>query len=742
MNDKEELSNLLSEWREKLSFFMRLEPTTVDPEQKFNLDKKIKEYKNKINELENKIKIYEPLENNDRTVIHNYDEEKIIPINKNEPIIQDYPSTNEHFVGREGELKKLNNPSIRVAAITGLGGEGKSSLATKFFDLAFTHSTIIKYDKLGWCNFKETENPFHDKLKSLLTYMTDETESIQRYSEESFNQTVYRFIQLLNQYNCLVVFDNMDKFADKQESAFTSSLGIFFDMLVKNLNKSLVIFTCRIPIEDANPTFIEIPIEGLDFEEVKKLANVQQMLDIINEETLKVLYDGTNGHALWLNLIFGQLKSNRISAENAKELVKEPLESLNRVLLSSIWNNLNDDEKEIIYVISGFTRPHDIFKIEKITKFNQRKCIGIIKSLIRLHLITEIDAYGRTYYDLHPIIKVKAKSICNPEKKIDIYNSVVSILSRGGRWNDLLTIIKINENYTPDLDGFVECAELAIENEEMIEAMEYIYNLTDPLLILGELTKFINLVKEFLKSIDYNEEKFFDSKKMNYIFQEFIECLLNIGEFSRVEKEIKDYQNRIKVFNHYTHYVKMQGFFLWRQEKFQEAIDFLEKEIIKIKENNEEVDDEIYNTLNLSKRDIGRADEALHYYLKKEIIEKIETWEPEINDEISATDLGNIGRCYYILEKYDISLKLCLASYDALKKEKSLHSRTNQGYALIWLTDIYIKVENLEEAYKCFQKALEVWKRYCPSRLSKIQNHYDKYPSSFKKKFGILKLGV
>ena len=738
MQDITELENALKEWEDKLVYLEAEEPKVSDIDQKYNIHKSKIKAKEMIHELEDKIKLCHEHSVPIIVIENSADNEEIqIPIKKVDSLLQDHPPVIQNFVGRNDLIETLQSPNIHIAAITGLGGEGKSSLAAKIFDLALTNSTSIKYDKLGWCNCKELENPFHDKLKSLLEYMTDGEENMQKNREESFPQTVHRFTRMLNHSHCLIVFDNMDSFVDIEGGAFIANLKYLFDTLATSLSKSLVIFTCRVPIEDYHSIFIEIPVKGLKYEEAKELAQDLKVLNTdFNESALEEVYAGTKGHALWLNLIFGQIRSNRIDARKAKELVKNSSGSLDRILLSSIWNNLNADEREVILAISGFTTRHDISKVEKITKFNSRRCNGILKSLIRLSLVIEVDASGTRHYDLHPIIKVKAKNECPADKKVDLYKSAIFILSNGGQWDDLLSIINFHETYTPQIDGFVECVEIAIENNEIKSAIDFLQCVSEALLRLGEITKFLNLTKELLKILNLKASGLpDDNPKFIAIYLDFIECLADVGEFEQAKVYIEDYRKGMKTFSQYIHFVEMNSFFLWQYDKFQEALDFINKEIVIIKDKNEAVPEKILDTMNLCKRDLGRVDEVLTHYVSQEIVDNINTWEPKVEGDISSNDLGNLSRCYFLLEKYEISLKLCLASYTELKKEKNSNAKINQGYALLWLTDIFIKLNQFEDANENLKKAFSIWKKYCPSRLDKIKAHYLEYPTEFKEQY-------
>ena len=72
---------------------------------------------------------------------------------------KDHPPVIDYFIGRENLIEKLLNPSIRVAAITGLAGEGKSSLAAKIYNIV-SNDKVNKIKKFAWSDCKDLETPF------------------------------------------------------------------------------------------------------------------------------------------------------------------------------------------------------------------------------------------------------------------------------------------------------------------------------------------------------------------------------------------------------------------------------------------------------------------------------------------------------------------------------------------------------------------------------------------------------
>jgi tetratricopeptide (TPR) repeat protein len=661
-------------------------------------------------------------------------ESAVIPIHiisAEERIYRDSPPVVSIFVGRDVELKKLNNPQIRVAAITGLGGEGKSTLAARFYETAIAGETKLRYTHFGWCDCKDLETPFHQKLLALLEDVTEGEESKEKYADENPNNTVKRFVHALNRKSCLVVFDNVDAFVDKDVCSFTGHVRTLFDFLTTSLSNSLVVFTCRPQINDYHFPFLEVPIGGLSHIESVQLAQHFGILGTkISESDLIKVHAGTKGHALWLNLIFAQIRNERLTAAGLDSILGSESMLLDRHLLRSIWSKLSRNEKELIWTLSTFTRPPDIDRIMHVTDMTYQKSNRIIRSLIRLRMIVEIGANGGTCYDLHPIIRMKAKEECEPEKKKSLCEKAILILSFGN-WARLGTIIMRNDCYSTDIDRYVECAEIALENFEFEKALEYIDNLSDGLLKYGEDAKFGELASQLLRIADFEKYQIGIHPKLSSVYKDYILVLLEQGEFAKVDSYLADLNRSLQTIQQYIFHSELVGYSLWFRDDFRGAIEWIESATRHIEAKNEKVPGDMLHDYALALRDAGEVDKALQYFVSKCDLSAINSWDTDSNENL-ATDAGNISRCYYLKGELEESLRLCKKAVDYLKKGKTRRDRVNHGYGLLWIADIYVKQGSLVEAKGYLEEAAEVWKKYCPSRMDKIRSHIHKYPEEIK----------
>jgi tetratricopeptide (TPR) repeat protein len=452
----------------------------------------------------------------------------------------------------------------------------------------------------------------------------------------------------------------------------------------------------------------------------------------IEENDLKHLHAATKGHALWLNLLFAQLRNQRLTAANVNDLIGAGASMLDRHLLRSIWSNLSANEKEMVWTIATFTRPPDIDKIERSSDMTYQKCSRMIRSLIRLRMIIEINADGTILYDLHPIIRMKAKEECTPQKKKSLLEKVVIILSFGN-WGHLNAIIMKNDSYTAEIDGYVECAEIALENSDFEKALDYIDKVSDGLLKYGEDAKFVELAIRLLQITDYDSYQIGIHPKLSSIYEDLVNVFLEQGEFDKVTSYLLDLDRSSRTIQQYIFHSRLMGYVLWFRNEFAKAIELFEVAKRRIAEKGERVPSSMEYNYALALRDGGRVDEALEFFLSQQDLSTLSSWDPDSETDLSS-NAGNISRCYYLKGRLEESLVLCKKSVQYLKKGHKRQHRVNYGYGLLWIADIYVQQGNFVEARAYLEEAVETWKKFCPSRLDKIRQHVTHYPE------GILKI--
>ena len=570
--------------------------------------------------------------------------------------------------------------------------------------------------------------PFHEKLLTILEILTNGVENKSRYAEENIRDTIKRFINKLNNSNSLVVFDNIDAFAAKETNSFVGTLKLLFDELTSQLKQGLIILTCRSSIKDHHLNYLEVPLSGLSLDESIKLASKFDIYDNpVKKDMIEKFHKQTKGHALWLNLIFGQVRNERLTVNQINEIFSYQENILDDKILNSIWTTLNKNEKEIISIISVFTRPPNILQIHKSTNIPYYKIKKILVSLLNLRLILEVNKEGVIHYDLHPIIKIKASAHPKPKQRKEMLKNILAML--GGDWKKLLFIAELYETYKESIEDYVQCAEIATQYYAYDQALDYLNRLSGPLLKFGEDSKFLELCDNLFNEIDNKLYELGLNEEYSQIFEQYIHTLLEQGEYEKVNEKLNAFGETLISIKQYIYYVELNSYSLWFQNYFKNAVNFIMDAIEKIEGKQEKITYEIYNNLALANRDYGNVDEALKFYLIETPLELLNNWEPTSKDcEDYSSNSGNISRCFYLLKDYTKSLFYCEKSLLYLEKSYSRQHKVNYGYGLLWLADTYVKLQDYDKAIEEINNAKSIWTKYCPSRLKKIEEHIKEYP--------------
>ena len=115
-------------------------------------------------------------------------------------------------------------------------------------------------------------------------------------------------------------------------------------------------------------------------------------------------------------------------------------------------------------------------------------------------------------------------------------------------------------------------------------------------------------------------------------------------------------------------------------------------------------------------------------------LEILEKWKVDTPDANYA-DLGNIGRCYFLKDQLDVSIRLVNKSLELLESGKARNDMVNQGYAHLWISDILVKQGRFDEALSHLKTTVRLWQDYAPARLKKVKDHIQKYSVEFLNKY-------
>lgn len=643
------------------------------------------------------------------------------------------PPASKFWVGRKKEIKKLSVDFFKVVFITGIGGQGKSALASYFLKDAMQKDI---YEFVDWRDFKEETHRFQTKLISLIQRLTNGAFNIKEYDSISTNELIDIFFKNLFNRKILFIFDNIDSYIDLEYFIPSGSMKYFFDQAQNTTHYSKFIFTCRPFIRAAGLDFYQINLDGLSedecleiFELYKVSVNKSQLLELSQKS-----YQLTKGHPLWINLIAAQalrgietVNTFIKSIEDKTNFNEEAFSSiLSEKILNEVWSSLNDKQKNLLRGIAESVKPETIINLKRImeSELNNNQFEKAFKVLKNLNLIEiKLSDDNTDLVELHPLVKefIISKFPANERSKfitllVQYYDKFIYVLKP--RLNDNLTF--------QDFQNWISKVELHINNEEYISALSALEEVSSPILSAGHTEEYLRVSEKLFNSIDFkvaidNEYPYFHS-----LFSSLNMTLIQFGIFNKSDDLLVEYSKSIPgKGNHFLSYCSEKCYSFWYQGKYIEAIEIGEYGIHLLEESGVSDTSTLRHNLALAYRDSGKIDNiklALNQFLKGEVLEEVLN---NIKVELGGHFYGNIGKCLEFLGDRNNALTCYFISFSILSKEHSSYSILNTGYAASWLFNLLKdSKENINSLY-FYHMALNNWEKTSPPRANKLKESMD-----------------
>ena len=343
------------------------------------------------------------------------------------PSLHNQTPPESNFVGRKEMLETItewyNNPQVRIGALIGWGGVGKSAIVRKWYDTI--ESNNIKPDGIFWWGFYR--NAYLEQfLNALLRYVSQgqiEPETIKSTWEKTD-----RIKEYIHQGTYLIIQDGLeqmqksasgDEFGKMIHRECTELLHYFADV-----PKGLCLITTRYPLKDLDEwherSYKNLPLIDLSIPDSLLMLRSRGVKG--SEEDMTEVIIRYKGHALSLTSVAGYL--NRYYDGDIKQAPevefilgdKDRFKDVNK-LLGKYAEKMSESERIFLQIFSLFRTEvtEDDFAIVfrhkvKGTEFN--------KVLVRMHELDFRDlisglvdwrliSYDKTKrtYTTHPLIK-------------------------------------------------------------------------------------------------------------------------------------------------------------------------------------------------------------------------------------------------------------------------------------------------------------------------------------------------
>lgn len=642
----------------------------------------------------------------------------------------DTPPDIAKWVGRDDELILLNSSHFKVIFITGIGGQGKSSLASKY---VYNHAELGTYDSWDWRDFKEEDKRLKTNLIEIIQRYSSDILDVSNMKDATYDELIDIFFAVIGARKVLFIFDNIDSYIDYESFNPVEGFKELIQAALSKKHNCKFIFTCRPFIKKADVGFYQIELPGLKYESTKLLLDKYTIgvKQVEKEELYKKLHEITNGHPLWLNLLGAQAISG---LDKLEEFIKNISEHTNfnedditkilsNEIIGALWKSLNYKQQKLLRCLSELLKSEEIENIAKIIE-NELKYNQFVKALNRLKLlnlvVTKTKKTQKEEIELHPLVKnfIKGKYPPNERNKyisiiIDYYNRVTYILKEQLNGNESLSFY---ENWTSKV-------ELAINKNDFALAFSTLEEITDSILTAGYFEEYYRVAKLLFNKIDFakiylNETPYFISQITSFIE---IASEINEKEMARMvlDKLGTVISNKGK---DYILYCKLECTYYWHLFDNKEAIKWGEKAMQLAKNGKIDIDGNLEHFLNLAKRDTrdeNYIQEALVFFLRGEKINNIII--STVDRNFSADYYGNIGRCYYYLREYDIASNLYSKAFTLCYMEETSSKYMNRGYVSYWIAQLLEKKGEAQISYLFYSNCIYYWKKHSPHRAQRVE---------------------
>lgn len=630
----------------------------------------------------------------------------------------DTPPNILHWVGRKNEISEINRDLHKVVYISGIGGQGKSGLASHYIkEVALKKEYWEFWD---WRDCQEKENRIHTKIVSIISRLTNNNIQPSQISDDTVDDLIDLFFQELGDRKIIFVFDNIDAYVEFENFQLIGTVQKLYKSAITREHNSKFIFTCRTSINDIDPELLTIKLQGLTEEETFSLFSDYKLT--LKKEELKTLscksYNLTKGHPLWLNLIAAQARRGLDVAENFisgitnnSNFQEDNLTSiLSNKILSVIWNSLNDKQKTLLMAFAEIVRAETQSNLSKIlsSELNHNQFIKTFNALKQLNLIvvkSMIDEQDT--FELHPLVKEYViQNFGRVERSkfislfVNYYNSVILILKPKLNSDQPLSFF---ENWTATI-------ELQVNNDDYQSALISLEEICIPICDAGYVEEYIRVATLVFVNIDWkiaiNEEySYFNSQ-----FSKFTDTLTEFGKFNEAGAFLTKYEKHI--LNKGADYIrlcKIKSHFLWFQSRFEEAIKIAEEGIHLEEISSTKSGLDIKHTLALALRDTKTNEnikKALEYFLNDKELSDLLT---EKGDSfIAGETYGNAGRCLQFMGNIPDAI-ICFK-----KSLKRVNDLMNKGYGYLWYAECMIAQQDIETALWFYAQCYNVWKKISP----------------------------
>lgn len=679
--------------------------------------------KRSIKEADNRIELIKEVGDNE------------IIVRYSESIEYDIPPNVKYWVGRKREIENISNENFRVIFITGLGGQGKSALASHFIKNYFNTGT---YEFGDWRDFKEETNRFQTKIISIIKRLTKGEVDAKKLELLKNNELVDNFFHYLGARKIVFIFDNIDSYIDLEDFIPTGGIGYLFSEALKREHNSRFIFTCRPFIREAGVNFYQISLGGLSLEECIELFKCYN-ISVCEEKLIEIskkAHSITKGHPLWLNLIAAQaIRGIDIASlfidniKNRTDFKEEDFSSiLSQKVLSQVWESLNEKQQTLLRGIAETVKPETLNNLKQIlnSELNNNQFDRAFKILKNLNLMEiKSSSISEDQIELHPLVKEFLITKYPRRERAKFITLLVRY------YDSFIYVLKPKLNSTLSLSAFQNWTtkiELEINKGDFIPALVALQEVSSAILSAGFSEEYLRVSEILYDSLDWSQAI---EKEYSYFHSQFSTLTTTLTQYGKYEKTalyLDKYEKLIPGKSAYYLTLCSEKCYLnWNQEKYEEAILIGEKGEFLLSNSGLADNHSLKHNLALARRDSKTKDnlsKALNFFLNGELLDNILNNQC-IRKDLGGTFYGNVGRCLHFMKDEKNALKCYIYSLEILLEQDSDNTKLNTGYAYYWISEILFEKNKIQDGLHFLKRANNIWEQISPPKAYAIKQQWN-----------------
>ncbi|BAY50428.1 WD-40 repeat-containing protein (plasmid) [Scytonema sp. HK-05] len=298
------------------------------------------------------------------------------------------------FYGRTAELALLEQwlmkEQCRVVALLGMGGMGKTSLATKL-----VREIEQRFEYVIWRSLYNAP-PLFELLGNLIQFF-DNLQVLEADLPTSVDERISRLIDYLQKQRCLIILDNAETILQSGAIAGSYRQGYEeYGQLIKRvgqvLHRSCLVLTSRekpkevASLEGQTAPVRSLRLSGLEAVDGQKIFGVKGFSG--SESELQTVVERYAGNALALKIVATTIQD--VFGGNLSEFLKQDTGDFGDIheLLDQQFARLLDLEKEIMYWLAINREPVSLSELREdiVSPVPLQKLLEALESLARRSL--------------------------------------------------------------------------------------------------------------------------------------------------------------------------------------------------------------------------------------------------------------------------------------------------------------------------------------------------------------------